>query len=201
MGFWNLFGLKPSRVRHPLDRRQQHMNADYYQHLHTSSSNYQENNWLMSEVETVLSCKPGSLLEIGFGNGRFLVEAAARVERVIGVDWAVSPIAKDMPANVELIVADVTKHALPTVDLVCSADVLEHFAPDAVDSVLASIHRAARYNFHVIACYDDGHSHLSIFLPDVWLAKFRSISPDYRMVRAPEQRGKKRGTVCVIANY
>ena len=181
-------------------KRREHMTAEYYGKLHSESSGYKENNWLMPEVDNVLSCQPKSLLEIGFGNGRFLTEAAKRVDRVIGVDWAASPVAKGMPANVELIIADVTRHPLPSVDLICSADVLEHFAPDAVDGVLASIHIAAQRNFHVIACYDDGHSHLSIFPPEVWLAKFRSLSADYRLVRS-EVRGRKKGTICVIANY
>lgn len=180
--------------------RHSRVTSAYYQQLHNSSA-YQTNNWLLPEIDRVLACQPNSLLEIGFGNGRFLREAAARVERVIGVDWVESPIAREMPPNVEVIVADVTKHDLPLVDLACSADVLEHFHPNDIDRVISRLHGAAPHNFHVIACYDDGHSHLSIFEPEEWLLRFRQVATDYQIIDVRKRRGDERKKICLITNY
>ena len=118
-----------------------------------------------------------------------------------GIDWARSPNASDLPANVSLQIADATKDPIPPADLICSADVLEHFHPNDIRNVVANLHNAGRYNFHVIACYDDGHSHLSIMEPERWLELFRTVSPDYRLVRTWERRKNQTATVCLVANY
>lgn len=201
MGLRTWLGLKKTRCIVPPGERRPYMTADYYADLHESSEGYQGNNWLVPEIEDVLSCRPTSLLEIGFGNGRFLRTAAERVERVIGVDWVASPIAKDMPENVELVIADATKQGLPSVDLACSADVLEHFAPENIDGVLARLHAAGPFNFHVIACYDDKHSHLSIFAPEEWLERFRRLSPAYRLRKTIDRQEDGTKQVAVISNY
>src|SRR6185436_7398849 len=95
------------------------------------------------------------------------------VTKVIGVDWATSPELQNLPDNVQVLRADVVADPIPFGDFVCSADVLEHFSPSDLDGVVAKLVRAGHYQHHVIACYDDGHSHLSILPPAAWLALFR----------------------------
>ncbi|MEZ5831288.1 MAG: class I SAM-dependent methyltransferase [Dongiaceae bacterium] len=175
------------------------LSPDYYQRLHEENQSYQQNNWLVPETEAVLACRPRTVVEIGCGNGRFLREIASCVEHVIGLDWAVSPIADTLPENVSLVQADVAKDAIPAADLVCSADVLEHFHPKDIKAVLAKLHAAAPFNFHVIACYDDGRGHLTIQSPERWLAAFKALAPTYRLIKT-SSRSKDR-VVCVIANY
>jgi len=176
--------------------------ADYYQRLHENNKAYQENNWLVPELENLLKCDPKHVVEVGCGNARFLKEVSARVERATGLDWAVSPMIGTLPDNVAVLQADITRDDIPSADLICSGDVLEHFQPDMIADVVRRLHDRARYNFHIIACYDDDHSHLTIMPPEKWLALFRSISPEYRLVRTWARRWKKpRDKVCIIANY
>src|SRR5262245_61734829 len=66
--------------------------SDYYQHIHHTNDAYKTNNWLVSEIHSVLSISPRSILEVGCGNGRFLAAVKGHVELAIGVDWARSPI-------------------------------------------------------------------------------------------------------------
>lgn len=190
MGLRTWLGLKK--------KRGQDVSADYYQRKHETVHGYQNNNWLLSEEERLLSCRPETLIEVGFGNARFLRQVAPRVKLATGFDWAISPLAIDLPANVALHRADIVTADLPSADLVCSADVLEHFQPDDIDAVIGKMHRAGRFNYHVIACYEST-IHLSVFKPEVWLAKFRSFSADYRLVEIGRRRGNKE--TCVIANY
>jgi hypothetical protein len=90
----------------------------------------------------LLSCEPDTLLEIGFGNARFLRQVAPHVKHAIGLDWALSPLARDLPANVTIVQADVVSAEVPAADLVCSSDVLEHFRPEDLDTVIGKLHRA-----------------------------------------------------------
>lgn len=177
------------------------MTAEYYQDLHDNSTGYQENNWLVDEIEEILKCRPDSLLEIGYGNGKFLRQAASRVSNLRGVDWAKSPQADNMPANVELQVNDVTKDELPYANLVCSADVLEHFPAQKIDNILRKLHKAGTYNYHVIACYDDRHSHLCILTPEEWLEKFKQISHHFQLKKVTHRNGDQRKLICVISNF
>lgn len=177
------------------------MTSEYYQNLHENSTGYQENNWLLEEIDEVLKCQPDSLLEIGYGNGKFLRKVSNRVLNLSGVDWAKSPKANNMPSNVDLIVSDVTKDTLPQADLVCSADVLEHFSPDRIDSILEKLYQAGKFNFHVIACYDDRHSHLCVLTPAQWLEKFRNLSSNFRIKKVTHRNGEQKKLICVISNY
>jgi len=179
------------------------LSAEYYQRKHEESPGYQTNNWLMAEEERLMSCNPETIVEVGCGNARFLRHIAPRVKSAIGLDWAISPLAVDLPANVKIERADVVGADLPKADLVCSADVLEHFSPQDIGDVLLKLHAAGRFNYHVIACYKTA-SHLSIFAPDEWLTKFRGLSADYTLKQVFERkskRGAKPKNVCVIANY
>jgi hypothetical protein len=184
----------------PLRTGPTELSAEFYQRKHEEAASYQENNWLLSEERRLLACEPSTLLEIGFGNARFLRQIAPKVSEAIGLDWAISPLANNLPSNVSLRCADVVTADLPSADLVCSADVLEHFRPEDIDGVVAKLHHAGSFNYHVIACYRTP-IHLSVFPPDIWLQKFRALSDAYRLVEVRERPGKKRGTICVIANY
>jgi len=125
VGLKTWLGLKKRDDRQAL--RADDLSPDYYQRLHDANGGkYQENNWLLAEEDRLMACRPETLLEIGFGNARFLRQIAPRVGSAIGLDWVISPLANDLPANVTLARADVVTADLPPADLICSADVLEH---------------------------------------------------------------------------
>ena len=174
--------------------------GEYYQALHEGDEAYQENNWLVPSLDTILAAKPNSVLEIGCGNGRFLAAAAGRVPRVIGVDWAESPLVGALAGKVEFHRASALEFDFPPVDVICSADVLEHFPLTELPGLVGRMHAAGRFNYHVIACYDDGHSHISIMDPDQWLALFRRVDPGYRLHDLWPRRGDTRQLVCIVTN-
>ncbi|MDW9581896.1 methyltransferase domain-containing protein [Sinorhizobium meliloti] len=186
-------------VNTPRDRSTK-MRAEYYQELHDDNDAYQANNWLVAEKTSILNAKPKTLVEVGCGNGAFSLSAAENVEKVFAVDWALSPKFCDRPENVEFVQADVTQDRLPKADVVCSADVLEHFTPWNVTRVLEHCASAAALQYHVIACYDDGHSHLTVMRPSAWLATFWRFFPDARLKRIDCRRDKHTQLVCVISN-
>jgi len=178
-----------------------YISAAYYQREHEKSNKYQDNNWLLGEEDRMLACGPKTIVEIGFGNGRFLRQVADKIDSGMGLDWAISPLSGGLPSNIEIRRSDVVNDPIPSADLICSADVLEHFNPNDIDSVVAKLHSAGKFNFHVIACYDDGHSHLTILPPQKWLEKFRAQSDHYELVDIRQRRNLKENLVCVIANY
>lgn len=175
--------------------------GEYYQGLHERDTGYRTNNWLVPELPRLGAAAAGTIVEIGCGNGRFLRAAAAVAAQVIGVDFARSPLLADLPEKVRFVQADVVRDELPRGDLCCSADVLEHFQAADVLAVLARLHAIAIHQYHLIACYDDGHSHATIASPAIWLAMFRSLSPAYRIADIRPRRNDPRQIVCVIANY
>jgi SAM-dependent methyltransferase len=175
--------------------------SSYYQHVHQTNDAYKTNNWLISEIDAILSIAPKSLLEVGCGNGRFLAEIRDRVEQATGVDWARSPILDELGLSRHFALRDITRDELPKADIVCSADVLEHIAPDLLPATLQHLHDAGHEQYHVIACYDDEHSHLSIMEPDAWLQTFRAISDRYRIVDLRQRRDDPNQTICVIATF
>jgi SAM-dependent methyltransferase len=185
-----------SQVRYPSAS-----NSSYYQHVHQTNEAYKDNNWLISEMDAILSARPASVLEVGCGNGRFLSAVKDRVDRVVGVDWAASPILEELGLSDHFEQRDITWEDLPKVDLVCSADVLEHIAPKLLPSTLRRLHMAGAEQYHVIACYDDGHSHLTVMEPHMWLLAFRAISKRYRIVDIRLRRDDVFQPVCVIATF
>jgi len=90
---------------------------------------------------------PKELVEVGCGNGRFLRAVSERVEKATGLDWAVSPLATDLPPNVSMLRMDVLKEPIPKADLICSADVLEHFPPDRIDEAVKKAARSGPQEF------------------------------------------------------
>ena len=184
----------------PLNQRH-YTNAEYYQKLHErQNSKYSENNWLVGQEQFILSCNPNSLIELGFGNAQFLRNISNDVSQVMGIDWAISPHAKNLPENVSLKKADIMEIDLPETDLLCSADVLEHFDTNQLETLLPKLVKKSQFNFHIIACYDDGHSHLSVLNPNVWLSKFFQQSKDFYLKEVSLRNGKNNKEVCVVTN-
>ena len=184
----------------PIDQRD-HVNAEYYQKLHNKhNGKYSENNWLVGQEQFILSCNPTSLIELGFGNGQFLRRIAPEVASVIGIDWAISPHAKNLPKNVSLETEDIMQIELSKTDLFCSADVLEHFGHDQLEKLLPKLVKTGKFNFHIIACYDDGHSHLSVLSPTEWLSKFLKHSENYYIKDVTHRKGNTNKEVCIITN-
>ncbi len=169
--------------------------AHYYQQLHDENPAFQRNNWMVDELPLLRQLGGRSLLEVGCGNGRFLEAAAVHWERVVGTDWARSPHLANVlaaHANVSFLQADATADSLPGgFDVVCSADFLEHLPEAALPGVLERLLAAGRWNVHKIACYDDGHSHLSILPPERWLELWHA-TPGGRSMRVLQTTLRKR---------
>jgi SAM-dependent methyltransferase len=185
-----------SEVRYPCAR-----SRSYYQHVHQTNEAYKINNWLISEIAAILSVEPKSVLEVGCGNGRFLAAIKDRVQRVVGVDWAESPMLTQLGISDLFERCDITRDELPKVDLVCSADVLEHIAPELLPSTIRRLHSAGTEQYHVIACYDDGHSHLTVMEPQMWLRAFRAVSERYRIIDTRFRRDDPSQPICVISTF
>jgi cyclopropane fatty-acyl-phospholipid synthase-like methyltransferase len=181
-------------------------NQDYYQRLHDEHPAFQQNNWMLSELETLKLYQARSVVEIGCGNGKFLSAASPHFEHITGIDWARAPamdgILKEH-ANTAFIQADLIGSfpETPDFDLLLSADFLEHLPTDSLRDAIGRYHRKARFHFHKIACYDDGHSHLSILDPVDWLDLFKSISPDYTIFSLEKRNGDSTKLVCCITNH
>jgi len=175
--------------------------AAYYQRLHDQPGKYQDNNWLLDELDTLRTFGAKTILELGCGNGRFLAAAAPHFERVYGCDWAKAPNITAVLAkpNITFLRADLLQGMPPVeADLVVSADFLEHLPPKELTHVLAKISRLSERQFHKIACYDDGHSHLSVYRPAQWLALWRSVNPAIVLERHDSRPGRPDQPVAVF---
>ncbi len=190
-----LFGRGPARSEAP--------DARYYESLHARDAAYRGNNWLVGELPLLASQRCRSLIEIGCGNGLFLAAAASRFEHVSGCYGDLQPGLRQILTlyrNLVFYHAVIPRDDLPLeADIVVSADVLEHFPAARLSATLGRIDAMAPRAFHKIACYDDGHSHLSIFSPDRWLAVFQQIDQRYELLRVDSRRGKSDQHVAVIA--
>lgn len=176
--------------------------AAYYQRLHEEEAGYQTNNWLLEELDQIRAFGAESLLEIACGNGRFIESAAPFFKRVTGCDWAVSPRIQGVLSrnpNVSFQRVDMYRDLpLGQPDLVVSADFLEHLAPETLPEILRRIDSLSAKAFHKIACYDDGHSHLSIMPPGKWLALLRDVDPRYRLERVELRLGDPAREIAVF---
>lgn len=165
--------------------------AAYYQDLHDHHPNYQNNNWLLDELANTLSFGVRSVLEIACGNGRYLELAAPHFEWVYGCDWAVSPRIQNIMrehSNVLFFPVDLYQSVpMCSAELVVSADFLEHIKPESLSRVMSRIDLLASKQFHKIACYDDGNSHLSVLSPEQWLRQFQTIDPRYKLERVEKR--------------
>jgi SAM-dependent methyltransferase len=192
------------RVRSPLAERR--CDSAYYQRLHDTSTGYQHNNWLLDELPVLRAFGGCSLVELGCGNGRFLAQAARHWAEVTGVDWARSPVLDAVlrrQPRIRFVQQDATQLSLPgCFDLLVSADFLEHVPPPLLPGLIARMNAAATTCFHKIACYDDGHSHLSIFDAATWLALFHAAAPSagYRLMKASYRHAGHAKPVIVLSN-
>lgn len=175
------------------------LDSAYYQSLHEKNALFKENNWLLPYVDFIRSKGFSTVREVGCGNGAFVAAISGSVDKVVGLDWARSPGFPE-GENIEFQCLDLTSAKLDFFDLNCSADVLEHIETEKLAALIDSLDKSAKFNFHVIACYDDGHSHLSILPPDAWLYLFRVHSPSYRIMDISIRRGNVNHIVCAVTN-
>lgn len=191
-----------------MNEQRGHISAEYYQNLHDTNQAFMNNNWLVNELELIrkLARNVSSVLELGCGNGRFLELAVGVWPAVTGVDWARSGHLENLlktHTNIRFIQADIATLKLEeNYDLIVSADFLEHLPKKLLGPVIAESLRSGRINFHKIACYDDGHSHLSILPPEEWLALFNSQpgGEDIRIVHSELRKGNPRNIVLTLSN-
>ncbi len=174
--------------------------ADYYQKLHDEDAGFQQNNWLTAHVATLLGPAPRRVVELGCGNGHFLRAISPWVEQAIGLDWALAPAVRSLPANVSVEIGDARQMPLPHGDICCSADVLEHFTAEDLEGFVPRLHAAAPINYHVIALYDDGHSHLTVASASWWLDLFARTGGAYRLIDVLPRRGRADQMVVTITN-
>ncbi|MGF6765494.1 cyclopropane fatty-acyl-phospholipid synthase-like methyltransferase [Paraburkholderia sp. GAS33] len=178
----------------------------YYQKLHDEHPAFQNNNWMLTEIEALRLYGASTLIEIGCGNGKFLSAAANSFRLLTGIDWARAPAIDEVircNKNVTFIQSDLIAGFPPVepADLLVSADFLEHLPTDSLLNCLRRYHDKASFHFHKIACYDDGHSHLSILEPVDWLEIFKSISNDYIVFSLEKRLGDRSKQVCCITNH
>lgn len=191
-----------------MDNKRNYISADYYQNLHDTNQAFIDNNWLLNELDLIkgIAGDVNSLLELGCGNGRFLEQAASVWPEVTGVDWAKSAYLNKLQAthkNIKFIQADISTFEFEQkYDLIVSADFLEHLPKELLGKVISKALRAGRVNFHKIACYDDGHSHLSILTPDEWLAIFNAQpgGENIRIVHSEFRKGNTNNIVVSLCN-
>jgi cyclopropane fatty-acyl-phospholipid synthase-like methyltransferase len=180
--------------------------ASYYQKLHDENPAFQNNNWLAEEFDALRRIGGKRVLEIGCGNGRFLDMAAPHWEVVVGIDWAKSPLIDPILArrvNVRFEQLNAVTDDIPgCFDIVASADFLEHLAIADLPGTMNKLLRHGRVNFHKIACYDDGHSHLSILPPTEWLRLWHATpgGDTMQLAKTTFRKGKADRVVIVLTN-
>jgi len=157
------------------------LSSVYYSDVHKTNSSYGDNNWMLEHQARIMEINPISVIEIGCGNGRFIAAVARSGTNAVGLDWARAPSIDSLPDGADFRVCNIITDDIPTSDLICSADVLEHIPSDDIEAVLSKIVKAGPRQFHVISCYDDGHSHLTILPPYMWLTLFRKIDPSFKI--------------------
>lgn len=182
------------------------LDADYYQTLHENHPAFRNNNWMTQDLVALRAIAGESLLELGCGNGLFLEIACEYWPTVMGVDWARSPVLEDVLRRMPQIMferADLLSWQAPQrFDLVVSADFLEHLPPDHLISALRGFHSFGANHFHRIACYDDGHSHLSIHSPETWVQIFETAVPGgYRLLTSEARKGNPDKLVITVGSF
>ena len=175
--------------------------SEYYQEQHESNPAFASNNWLIDELTEIRAFSPRVIAELACGNGAFAKQISRVCDKVYAIDWARSPLLDPLPPNVEYKCIDIVKDSLPSADLCCSADFLEHLPTTELDATIKKIILAAPIGYHKIACYDDGHSHLSILPPWEWLDIFRrNGGSGYHISKIQFRRFSHRQIVVVVSN-
>ena len=176
-----------------------------YNLLHQYDVGYINNNWLLPELNYLSTISSGNLLEIGCGNGKFIKEALQYFKTVFGIDLVLSNGTKNIldetPRNFEFIQANLNDAfpKLPSdIDLVVSADVLEHFNIPTLTNIIKSIDHISK-SYHKIACYDDGISHITIMPPEKWLIFFKSINQEYQILKTEKRNNNINHQIVTIS--
>lgn len=184
-----------------LPERRRKFTSNYYQSQHETNKAFAENNWLVEEVSTIRKINPSIITELACGNGDFAKIISSYCNKVYAIDWAQSPRLHPLPKNVKFKQLNIVEDAIPSADLCCSADFLEHLPEIELDQTINKIIHSAQYGYHKIACYDDGHSHLSILPPWKWLEIFRRQGgKDYNISKLEFRRSDLSQIVIVISN-
>lgn len=171
-----LVDVKIARPETPRATSEQTQDAKYYRAAHTDLEGYRDNNWMMPFAKPLLSLKVDTVVECACGNGEFSEIFSRRVSNYWAMDWAASPLLPHSTPGFHHVRWDAYSDTLPQADLLLSADFLEHLREESLDNVLGRMLMAAPRQFHVIACYDDFHSHLTIESPDWWLHRLRTVA-------------------------
>ncbi len=168
-----------------------------YKTLHETNPGYQNNNWMLDEIDFIRSLNLVSILEVGCGNGKFLEEICNFYSKTIGIDLVRSPLIN--PIKYQFYQKDVYQDDLPfQTDLLVSADVMEHFREEEIPKLIEKFSKVSDRQFHIIACYDDGYSHETIKSPDEWLKLFACVSDKFQL-RWIKKR--KERNICLISNF
>lgn len=154
----------------------QTQDAEYYSQAHRNLEGYRVNNWMMPFARPLRMLGVDSVIECACGNGEFSEVFARHVRTYWAMDWAASPLLPHSTPGFRHLRWDAYTDTLPQADLLCSADFLEHIREGELDNVLSRMLTAAPRQFHVVACYDDSHSHLTIEPPEWWLDRLRHVS-------------------------
>lgn len=172
-----------------------------YEALHRDNLDFQINNWLLDELPYLATLPIDSLIEIGCGNGRFSLAAAAKFKSVTAIDWAESPVMKssERPANLIYQVGNALSLDLPAVSAIVSADFFEHLCETDARLLIAKIASTAPIQFHKIACYPDSRGlHLTLWSPEAWLKAFQSVDSKFAILKTEQRRGREDQTVVTI---
>jgi len=175
--------------------------ASYYQKLHEENQHFINNNWLLNDIDLVIKSKPSVITELACGNGDFSRKVSEYCDTVYAVDWARSAKIENMPPNVQFLQRNIVSEEIPASDVVCSADFLEHLPEDILQQTISKIVKSANHGYHKIACYDDGHSHLSILPPWLWLSYFQTIDKKYKITEIDFRRGNIEHSVITVSNF
>jgi SAM-dependent methyltransferase len=104
------------------------LRPEYYEKLHSENVGYQQNNWLVEYLSSLLKVNARHFVEVGCGNGAFLRNAAPVVARITGCDWVqTSTLPLHFP-NVDFKQVDLTNGAVPMGDILCSDDGHSHLS-------------------------------------------------------------------------
>lgn len=181
-----------------LSFRQTSITREHYSTLHNSDEGYKNNNWLLDDIRFFLRPDIHKLVEVGCGNGRFAKTISKENIEVICYDWVQSPEIDLNWTNVEFRKDNVINSELPNCDAVCSSDFLEHLSINDMEALLKKFRSSSMNQYHVIACYDDNHSHLTVMRPAAWLALFKGIFPDASFHVLKCRRESSKHVVCTI---
>lgn len=176
-------------------------NSEYYQYVHGSNPLFNKNNWLMDELDEIIKKGPSIITELGCGNCLFSAKVAEYCSNVYAIDWAEASGARSLPENVTFLKKDIVSDDIPSSDLICSGDFWEHLPAGVLKQTISKVVNRAPLGYHKIACYDDGHSHLSILPPWQWLLYFQEVDPEYKIKKVQFRRNSTDQIVIVISNY